>query len=79
MKTQERNIRPSFRHRKAVGSKFTLGEFAFQSISYVIFGLFTLICILPFYYLLTVSISDNDLVRRGVLLLILKGFILIII
>ena len=72
-KTQERNIRPSFRQRKAVGSKFTLGEFAFQSISYVIFGLFTLICILPFYYLLTVSISNNDLVRRGVLLLYPQG------
>ena len=31
--------------------KGTAGEAAFQIVNYTIFGLFTLICILPFYYL----------------------------
>ena len=59
--------------KRVVGEKFTLGEFVYQFISYLIFGLFALICILPFYYLFTVSISSNDLVRKGVLLLYPQG------
>ncbi len=37
------------------------------------FSLFTLICIFPFYYLFINTISDNDLVSRGLINFIPKG------
>jgi putative aldouronate transport system permease protein len=42
--------------------------------NYAVFGIFTLMCILPFYYLFINTISDNDLVKRGLIKLIPKGF-----
>ena len=35
------------------------GDVAFNIVNYFVFGLFTLICIYPFYYILINSISDN--------------------
>jgi len=46
----------------------------FNIANYAIFGLFTLMCVLPFYYLFINTISDNDLVKRGLIKLIPKGF-----
>ena len=46
----------------------------FNIINYTIFGIFTLLCVIPFYYLFINTISDNDLVRRGLIRLIPKGF-----
>ena len=45
--------------------KKTAGDYIFEVINYLFFGLFTLICIFPFYYLFINTISDNDLVRKG--------------
>ena len=42
--------------------------------NYAVFGVFTLMCVLPFYYLFINTISDNDLVKRGLIKLIPKGF-----
>ena len=53
--------------------KGTAGEAAFQIVNYTIFGLFTLICILPFYYLFINTISDNSLVSQGLILWKPKG------
>ena len=55
--------------------KGTAGEVIFQIANYTIFGLFTLICILPFYYLFINTISDNSLVSQGLILWKPKGFI----
>jgi len=49
------------------------GEKAFDALNYVLFGLFTLICIFPFYYLFINTISDNDLVAKGLITLWPKG------
>ncbi|WP_080836930.1 carbohydrate ABC transporter permease [Cohnella massiliensis] len=49
------------------------GEIAFNVTNYAIFGLFTLICILPFYYLFIQTISDNDLSARGLVTFYPKG------
>ncbi|WP_455616483.1 carbohydrate ABC transporter permease [Eisenbergiella sp.] len=49
------------------------GEVVFQIINYMVFGLFTLICILPFYYLFINTISDNSLVSQGLILWLPKG------
>ena len=53
--------------------KGTAGEVIFQIANYTIFGLFTLICILPFYYLFINTISDNSLVSQGLILWKPKG------
>ncbi len=45
----------------------------FNIINYTIFGLFTLLCIFPIYYIFIMTISDNDLASRGYVLLIPKG------
>ncbi len=43
------------------------GDVVFNVLNYVFFGLFTLTCIFPFYYLFINTISDNDLVKRGLI------------
>jgi putative aldouronate transport system permease protein len=49
-------------------------DIVFIIINYAIFGIFTLLCVIPFYYLFINTISDNDLVRRGLIRLVPKGF-----
>ena len=44
--------------------KGTAGEVIFQIANYTIFGLFTLLSILPFYYLFINTISDNSLLSQ---------------
>ena len=43
----------------------TGGDVVFSIINYAIFGLFTLICVYPFYYLIINTISANDLSANG--------------
>lgn len=45
--------------------KLTPGDYVFNIINYLVFLIFTLICIFPFYYLFINTISDNNLVRIG--------------
>lgn len=47
--------------------KFSLGDAVFNALNYSFFAVFTLACIFPFYYLLINTISDNELVRRGMI------------
>jgi multiple sugar transport system permease protein/putative aldouronate transport system permease protein len=47
--------------------KFTVGDAAFNIVNYAFFGLFTLMCVFPFYYLFINTISDNEMVRRGMI------------
>ncbi|GHU18581.1 hypothetical protein FACS1894163_10750 [Spirochaetia bacterium] len=53
--------------------KIPAGERVFAVFNYAGFTLFTIICILPFYYLFINTISDNDLTRRGLITLIPHG------
>lgn len=41
------------------------GDLLFDIINVAVFGFFSLICIFPFYYLFINTISDNDLVGKG--------------
>ena len=43
------------------------GDVLFDVINVIMFVLFTLLCIFPFYYLFINTISDNDLVAKGVI------------
>jgi putative aldouronate transport system permease protein len=45
----------------------------FNVVNYIFFGFFTIICILPFYYLFINTISDNELTRRGLITFMPKG------
>ena len=49
------------------------GDMLFNLINYLIFILFTVACIFPFYYLFINTISDNDLVVKGVINFIPRG------
>ncbi|MDD6812720.1 MAG: carbohydrate ABC transporter permease [Lachnospiraceae bacterium] len=62
-------------YKKTHKSKMKLkpGDIVFNIINYLIFGLFTLACIFPFYYLFINTISDNDLVVKGVINFIPRG------
>ena len=55
------------------GIRKTKMDYLFYICNYLIFGLFTLICAYPFYYLIINSISANDLSASGVINLIPRG------
>ena len=61
--------------KKTTGRKFRLktGDIIFNVLNYLVFGIFTLACIFPFYYLFINTISDNELVARGVISVIPRG------
>lgn len=51
----------------------SMAEKGFEAVNYLFMGLFTLICIFPFYYLFINTISDNELVAKGMITLLPKG------
>lgn len=53
--------------------KATPGDIVFNILNYSIFALFTLACIFPFYYLFINTISDNELVSKGMINFIPRG------
>ena len=57
----EANIKKKKKH-------YSGSDVSFNIVNYLIFGLFTLICVYPFYYLIINTISANDLSARGVIL-----------
>lgn len=59
------------KHKKKY--KSTPGDIVFNMINYTIFTIFTLACIFPFYYLFINTISDNDLVVKGVINFVPRG------
>ena len=54
-------------------NRTTPGSVVFAVINYTAFILFTILCILPFYYIFINTISANDLASTGRILLIPKG------
>lgn len=53
------------RTKKTAMEQRTGSEQLFEILLYVLFGLFTLLCIFPFYYIFINTISDNNLVATG--------------
>lgn len=49
------------------------GDILFTVLNYGIFAIFTIACIFPFYYLFINTISDNDLVLKGLINFIPRG------
>ena len=52
----------------------SISDITFYVIAYALFLIFTLICIFPFWYLFINTISDNNLVKSGDIILLPKGF-----
>lgn len=51
------------KHKKMYRTK--PGDVVFNIFNYLFFGLFTFTCIFPFYYLFINTVSENELVKRG--------------
>jgi len=49
-------------------TRLRLGDATFQTFNYLIFALFTMLCLFPFYYLFINTISSNDLSSRGLVM-----------
>lgn len=58
--------------KKSVFKK-TPSDYIFDSINVLVFTLFTISCIFPFYYLFINTISENELVLRGVINFVPQG------
>lgn len=53
--------------------KYSASDIIFYIIDYAFFGIFTLSCLFPFYYLFINTISDNNLVKRGAINFVPRG------
>lgn len=53
--------------------KLSPGDILFEVLNYLIFTLFTIACIFPFYYLFINTISNNDMVSKGTINFIPRG------
>lgn len=53
------------RERQAVKLRLSGGDIAFNALNYLFFGVFTLLCVFPFYYLFINTISDNQVSSLG--------------
>lgn len=62
-------------YKKTHKRKYVLkpSDMVFNVLNYLVFGIFTLVCIFPFYYLFINTISDNELVVRGQINFIPRG------
>ncbi len=73
---QERaDLKAEKRYEKMHKRSFHLkpGDIIFNVLNYFVFGLFALACTFPFYYIFINTISDNDLVIKGVINFIPRG------
>ena len=60
------------KHKKMY--RTTPGDVIFNILNYTFFGAFTITCIFPFYYLFINTVSDKDLVKKGLVNFYPKGF-----
>ncbi len=58
---------------KILNRKRSKGDILYDIINYIVFGIFTLSCLFPFYYLFINTISNNTLVQKGLINFIPKG------
>lgn len=74
-KQEKLDIKAEKAYYKKNKQKFHLkpSDIVFNIINYAFFGIFTISCIFPFYYLFINTISDNSLVSKGLINFIPKG------
>ena len=69
----ERKAERNYEKHHKSHMKQSKGDIIFNIINYTIFALFTVTCLFPFYYLFINTISDNDLVVKGLINFIPRG------
>lgn len=74
-KQEKLDLKAEKAYYKKNKQKFLLkpSDILFNIINYTFFGIFTLSCIFPFYYLFINTIPDNSLVSKGLINFIPKG------
>jgi putative aldouronate transport system permease protein len=74
-KQEKLDIKAEKAYYKKNKQKFRLkpSDITFNIINYAFFGIFTLSCIFPFYYLFINTISDNSLVSKGLINFLPEG------
>ncbi|WP_342758236.1 carbohydrate ABC transporter permease [Kineothrix sedimenti] len=72
---EKADIKAEKRYEKKYKHSFHLkpGDIIFNILNYFVFGLFALACTFPFYYIFINTISNNDLVIKGVINFIPRG------
>ena len=55
------------------GARLTSGDIIFNILNYIFFGMFTIICVFPFYYIFINTISSNEMVSTGRILFYPQG------
>lgn len=55
----------STKKRYRPSTSLSAGDIIFNTLNYTFFILFTLMCVFPFFYLFINTISDNDIVQKG--------------
>ncbi|MEN8904897.1 MAG: carbohydrate ABC transporter permease [Clostridiales bacterium] len=55
------------KNKRKIMKDLTIGNASFNIINYLVFGIITLICAYPFYYLIINTISANDLSANGMI------------
>lgn len=72
---EKADLKAEKQYAKKHKTKFRMkpGDILFNILNYLIFGFFTIACIFPFYYLFINTISDNDLVVKGMINFIPRG------
>ncbi len=55
-------------------TKYSWQDILFYIVDYSVFGIFTILCFFPFYYIFINTVSDNSAVAAGAVTLFPKGF-----
>ncbi len=71
-KQEEKLVREYEKKHKRM-YRLSAGDVLFNIFNYLFFGLFTLACLFPFYYIFINTISDNELVKSGLINFVPQG------
>ena len=66
-------VKGEIKKRSHVKAERGAGSRVFDVLNYLFFGIFTLMCVYPFYYIFINTISDNTLTARGLVMFYPQG------
>ena len=69
----ERQLEKLASKKKAPKYKTSIGDKAISVITYIVYTFFAFVCVYPFYYIFINTISNNDLSKRGKIILLPEG------
>lgn len=61
-------VKPRLKKQTLANAERGVGSRIFDVVNYLFFGVFTLMCVYPFYYIFINTISDNTLTARGLVM-----------